>query len=500
MSGSGRFLASFGAALAALLAGAAMPLGFAPVHLYGLLPIAIALLFWLWRDCSPRMALLLGWLFGLGMFGVGTSWIYVSIHDMGQLSVWLAGLITFVFVAVLALFPALLGWLVNRFAPRAGVLRSLLVLPAGWVLMEWLRSTAFTGFPWLLLGYSQVDGALAVMLPVTGTLGASWLIALSAGMLCLMLAQRWPGRVLLAVMVVLVWSVVALLPQTAWTVVDGKPLSFSLLQEGTPQQLRWQREQRLLSVNRYLDLMRDEWGRDLLVWPENALPLFHHQIGPLREMLNQQASKHKSTVLIGMPYMERPGRRYFNSAVMFPEPAGRYDKHHLVPFTEYLPFQSQLQWLLDAFQVPMSDFSAGDTNQPLLRINGRVIGVSICYESAYPEDVFRALPEAGLLINLSNDGWFGDTLGPHQHLQIAQVRAAESGRWMLRATNTGITALIDPMGRVVSQAPRSQPAVLRGKVQPMTGATPYVSYRDTPVLVLMLLLFGLGVLLSRRNS
>jgi len=500
MRAPGHRLARLGSALAALLAGAAMPLGFAPLNLYGLLPLAMALLFWLWRDCSPRMALLLGWLFGLGMFGVGASWIYVSIHDMGHLSIWLAGLITFVFVAVLALFPALLGWLVNRFTPTAGPWRSLLVLPAGWVLMEWLRSTVFTGFPWLLLGYSQVDGPLAVMLPVTGTLGASWLIALSAGMLCLMIAQSWALRGLLAALLALVWGVAVLIPQTAWTVADGKPLSFSLLQEGTPQQLRWQREQRLLSVNRYLELMRDEWGRDLLVWPENALPLFHHQIGPLREMLNRQATERGSALLIGMPYMERPGRRYFNSAVLFPEPAGRYSKHHLVPFTEYLPFQSQLQWVLDIFQVPMSDFSAGDEDQPPLRIGERVIGVSICYESAYPEDVFRVLPEAGLLVNLSNDGWFGDTLGPHQHLQIARVRAAESGRWMLRATNTGITASIDPMGRVVSQAPRSRPAVLRGEVQPMTGATPYVSYRDVPVLVLMLLLLGLGVLLSRRNS
>ena len=499
----------------AFLAGAVMPLGFAPLHWTLIIPPALAILFWLWRGSRPGQAFRLGWSFGVGMFAVGVSWIYVSIHDMGQLNVAVAGSITFVFVAVLALYPAVLGWAWARFCPQPGLTSALLCLPAGWVLSEWLRSHVLSGFPWLLLGHSQVDGPLAALLPVFGSLAASWLLAMSAvallGVVGVFAAANAARLGALLVLLSIVGTA-ALLPTREWTLPVGAPLSFSLLQEGASQQVRWQREQRLLSINRYLDLMRDEWGRDFIVWPENALPLFHHQVGALRDSLSQQAREQHSQVLIGMPYMNRADRRYFNSAVLFPEQpdgggsdagsgsgGGRYDKHHLVPFTEYMPLKHWFQWLLDWLHIPMSAFSAGPAQQAALDVGGVGIGVSICFESAYPADVFSALPQAGLLVNLSNDGWFGDSLGPRQHLQIARVRAAEAGRWMLRATNTGITALIDPRGQVQERAPTFQPAVLRGEVQPMAGSTPYVGWGDKPVLSLMMVLLLSGVLLANRS-
>lgn len=488
---------------AALLAGAAMPLGFAPLHWTLVIPLALAALFWLWRGSRPAQAFRLGWAFGLGMFAVGVSWIYISIHDMGQLNMAVAGLITLVFVGVLALYPALLGWVWVRCWPRAGLAGALLCLPAGWVLSEWLRGSVFSGFPWLLLGHSQVDGPLAALLPMVGSLAVSWLLALAAVALLGTLgvfAGGTSARLGSLMVLVCIAAIAALLPTREWTVPIGKPLSFSLLQEGTAQQVRWQREQRVLSVNRYLELMRDEWGRDLIVWPENALPLFHHQVAALRDSLSRQARAQQSTLLIGMPYMNTADRRYYNSAVLFPEDGTRYDKHHLVPFTEYMPFKRWFEWLLEWLQIPMSDFSAGAQQQAALDVGGVAIGVSICFESAYPADVFSALPQAGLLVNLSNDGWFGDSLGPRQHLQIARVRAAESGRWMLRATNTGITALIDSHGRVQKRAPAFEPAVLRGEVQPMSGSTPYVEWGNGPVLWLMAGLILSGLLLRNRDS
>jgi apolipoprotein N-acyltransferase len=501
---------SLPASLAALSAGALMPLGFAPLNAYWLLPPALAVLFWLSQASRPGRALWLGWLFGLGMFAVGVSWVYVSIHDMGHLDLWLAGLITALFVAVLALLPGLFGWLVARLPVRAGALGTLTLLPAVWVATEWLRGQLFTGFPWLWLGHSQVDGPLAPLLPVSGSLGVSWLLALSAAVIVLWLPggkqatdrsgkQSASWRWIAIALLLSLWLLVALVLPRNWTEAAGDPLRFSLVQGGQPQQLRWDRAQRARSVSHYLELMADEWGRDLVVWPENALPLFYHQIGSLREQFDQRGRETDTSLLIGMPYLDRDSRRYYNSAIVFPEPAGRYDKRHLVPFTEYLPFKRWLKGPLDFFQVPMSDFALGADNQALLQVKGVPIAVSICYEAAYPAVVFAGLPDARLLINLSNDGWFGDTLGPHQHLQIARVRALESGRWMLRATNTGITALIDPAGDVVSRAPRFEPAVLRGEVQPMVGETPYVRWGDGPVLGSMILLLIIGISGSRRS-
>lgn len=494
-------------ALVVLLAGALLPLGFAPLNAWWLLPPVLAVPFWLWGRVTPLRAAWLGWLFGLGMFGVGVSWVYVSIHDMGHLSLWLAGFITALFVGGLALFPALLGWLLAwlRRLPRSSTERhlvasTLLLMPAAWVLMEWLRGWLFTGFPWLCLGHSQVDGPLAPLLPVAGSLAASWLLALAGAALVLVfqLRRRWRSCRRWLSVPLLLWLSVGLLPGD-WTQPDGDSLSFSLVQGGRPQQLRWDSGQRQRSVNHYLQLTEQEWGRDLVVWPENALPIFYHRIAPLRRMITQRLTEDGGHLLIGMPVMELASGHYYNSAVMFPEPVGRYDKRHLVPFTEYLPLKRWLQAPLDFFKVPMSDFSAGagGDGAAALEAGGVAIAVSICYESAYIDEVFRALPNAALLVNLSNDGWFGDTLGPHQHLQIARVRAAEAGRWMLRATNTGITALIDAGGRLVAQAPRFTPAVLRGEVTAMTGATPYVRWRNTPVLGLMLCLILLGLWLGR---
>lgn len=495
-----------------LAAGALLPLGFAPVNAWWLLPVVLAVPFWLWVRVPAGRGFWLGWLFGVGMFGVGVSWVYVSIHDMGHLSVWLAAAITALFIAALGLFPALLGgllgWATGRMqltsTVRSAAASCLLLMPAVWVLIEWLRGWALTGFPWLWLGHSQVDGPLVALLPVAGSLAGSWLLALTGGAILLLLdVGRRSWSLLLAVAVL--WLLVSLLPGD-WTRKSGDPVSFSLVQGGRPQQLRWDYAERERSVAHYLRLTESEWGRDLLVWPENALPIFHHQIPALRGMINRRLERSGGRVLIGMPTKDLESGRYFNSAVLFPEPAGVYSKRHLVPFTEYLPLRRWLRGPLDFFQVPMSNFSVplDGAGADGLRAGGVAIGVSICYEAAFTEQVFRELPAAALLVNLSNDGWFGDSLGPHQHLQIARVRAAEAGRWMLRATNTGITALVDARGRVVARAPRFSPAVLRGEVPPMVGETPYVRWGNGPTLLWMsgLALSGLwlgGFGLRRRS-
>ena len=485
--------------LLVLIAGAVLPLAFSPFNWFWIEVPALALLFGLWHVSPPGRAMLLGWMFGIGMFGVGVSWVFVSIHDMGHLSVVLSGGITVLLVAALAMYPAVQGWASVRLFSGARGGRLLLVFPASWVLFEWLRGVLFTGFSWLWLGHSQVDGPLIELLPIFGSLGASWVVAFSAGALVYGVVDRGSWRWLPILGSASVWLLLALTPVLSWTVEQANAVTYSLVQGGRPQQIRWEREQRNKIVEDYLRLTESEWGRDLVVWPENALPLFYHQLGSLRDGLNQQARSSGTVLFAGMPFMDRDTRDYFNSIVVFPEPGGRYDKHHLVPFTEFLPLKAWLKGLLEFFEVPMSDFTAGAAGQPPVEVAGVSVGISICYEVAFARDVLVALPEARILVNVSNDGWFGDSLGPHQHLQIARVRALEAGRPLLRATNTGITAQIDYRGRVVSHAPRFEPAVLRGVVYPMAGSTPYVRWGDWPVLALMMLLLGAGFGFNRRR-
>jgi apolipoprotein N-acyltransferase len=335
---------------------------------------------------------------------------------------------------------------------------------------------------------------------VLGTPGISLVLALSAGwLLALRYARGWHREGLVLLLVAL-WAGAYALTDRQWTRVDGEPLSVSLIQGALPQHARWSMEQRGRSVAHYLALTEDEWGRDLILWPENALPLFHHEVEKLRAELGERAAASGSTLLTGMPYMELDTWRYFNAVVALPEPSPRYYKHHLVPFTEYLPMKRALAGLVDFFQVPMSDFSHGPEGQPPMELAGLPVGATVCYEAAYPSEVLGPLPEARLLVNISNDGWFGNSLAPHQHLQIARLRALEAGRWLLRATNTGISALIAPDGSVTARTPQFETTVLRGEVTPMAGATPYVRWRDWPVAALILVIAALGVWSARRGT
>jgi apolipoprotein N-acyltransferase len=492
--------------LAALSAGALLPLAFAPLGWYPLAALSPAILFRLWWAASPGRAFRDGYLYGLGMFGVGISWVYISIHDMGHLSVWLAATITALFIAYLALFPALLGWLAKRWPPAGDTggdgnhgrwTRLLLVMPAGWVALEALRGRLLTGFPWLYLGDAQSDGPLRGLLPVLGSLGVSWLVALSAACLAgATLASGWRQRLGMAALALAVWILAWPMAGRHWTEPEGQAVRVSLIQSGLPPEVRWSVEDRAKSMEHYLQLTESEWGQDLVVWPESALALFYHEIGPLVEELRQRARDSGTRLLTGVLYLDRDSWRYYNAVVRLSgrpaEPDSFYFKHHLVPFTEYLPLKPALGGLVDFFQVPMSDFSHGAADQAPLNVDGAAVGVTVCYEVAYTGEVGASLPDAELLVNVSNDGWFGHSLGPHQHLQIARVRALETGRWLLRATDSGISALIRPDGSVAQRSGQYRPAVLRGEVQPMTGSTPYVGWGDWPVWVVVLLSLGLA--------
>jgi len=498
-----------GRRLLPLLAGAALPLAFAPVGLFPLAVVAPALLFWLWQAATPRQAFVSGYLFGLGYFGVGVSWVSISMYRFGGMGMFTSGLATSLFVLFLALFPALLGWSSRRYASRLPVpLFLLLWLPAGWVMLEWVRGWIFTGFPWLSLGYSQTDSPLAGLAPVLGVYGISLAVLISAGLLVLAL-RLWPGggtvrwRPWGGLLALWLGSGLLLLPQ--WSQPHGRPLTASLIQGNVPQEMKWRPEQRAPTIELYTRLSRERWDRDIVIWPETALPAYYHQAESfLRNLAREAREQGGASLLVGLPAMdETASQGYFNAVVRVGEspqdPSQFYFKSHLVPFGEYIPLKSMLGDLLKLLQVPMANFSRGAQDQPLITAAGHAVGVSICYEDAFGEEVIRALPEAALLVNVSNDAWFGDSLAPHQHLQMARMRSMETARPMLRATNNGVSAIIDARGRVLATSPQFQVAVLDGEVQPRSGATPYVRTGNAPVLLLSALALALCGWRARRG-
>ena len=453
--------------------------GFAPFELFPLPVLALALLFRLWqRSSSPRGAAGLGFCYGLGFYLAGVSWVYVSLHDVGGMAAPLAIAATVLFCAYLALFPALAGYLSCRLA-RTDFYKNALLLAGLWTLTEWLRGWLFTGFPWLALGYSQTPPSpLAGYAAVLGSYGIGFLAALIAALPAL----DWRRKSGWVVILVLLGGGV-LLRGMDWTQPAGKPVSVALLQGNIPQSLKWVPERLPLSIDSYVGLAQKHPAA-LTILPETAIPLFFDELP--RDVL--KALTQHGDALLGIAIRHREGG-YVNGAVAVrkdavqPAPTFQtYAKRHLVPFGEYIP--PGFDWFFRLVHIPMADFSAGPRDQPPLAIAGQQIAPNICYEDLFGEEIIRALPQATLLINLSNTAWFGDSLAQPQHLQIARLRAMETGRTMLRATNTGITAAIAPDGRVLGQLPAFTAGALRVEAQGFSGLTPYARWGNTLALLI----------------
>jgi len=450
----------------AALAGAVTVLGFAPFFVFPLPVLTLAALFHWCRRAEPSRAALFGFAWGMGCFLVGVSWVYVSMHDIGGMPLPIAAVATLLFCAVLALFPALAGYALARLR-RDVAWRDALVAAAAWTLSEWLRGWIFTGFPWLSLGYAQTPPSpLAGFAPILGVHGVGLLAALLAAALAFA-----PRRRATAALFALTLTAGFALRQIAWTEPVGAPLSVSLLQGNIEQSLKWDPARLRLSLDTYAQLAAEN-PATLTVLPETALPLLLENV-PLQTL---DALTAHGAVLLGVPMRNRDGG-YANAGVALsgPLPAGTvqsYAKSHLVPFGEYVP--TGFAWFLELMHIPMSDFTPGPARQPALELAGQKLAPDICYEDAFGEEIRMALPQATLLVNLSNTAWFGDSLAQPQHLQIARMRAMETGRTMLRATNTGMTAMVLPDGSVAAVLPPFSAGALRVQAQGYQGATPYV--------------------------
>jgi len=481
----------------AFLAGAAMVPANAPLEWFPLALAALAVLIHLWLAApGPRAAAWTGFLFGMGMFLAGVSWVYISLHRFGAMPAPLAAFATFAFCAVLSAYLSLAGALQAKFRASPAV-RAALVIPAIWTLAEWLRATLFTGFPWLSLGTAAIDTPLAGFAPVGGVYAVSFVTAVAAGLLwCIALGQaRWAAAAAFALLGV----AGAGLRGLEWTAATGAPFEASLVQGNVPQDVKFDPARYARTLETHARLAEASRAR-LIVLPETALPRMLDSVDPAYlARLEAAGRRNGGDLLLGAPTRFASGA-YYNSVVSLgASPRQLYHKVHLVPFGEFVP--PGFGWIVRVLSVPLADFSRGPVEQRPLQVAGQRVAANVCYEDAYGNELIRQLPEATLLVNVSNVAWFGDSLAPAQHLQIARARALETGRMHLTATNTGITAVVGRDGGVLAQlAPFSQ-GRLDAVVQGFAGATPYVRFGDWPALagcVALLLLVAL-VAWTRRS-
>ena len=486
--------------ISCFLSGALLPLAFSPYDYPIIAILSLAWLFYTVLNSTPKDAGYFGYVFGFGMFTTGVSWLHISINLFGGVNLTGALIITFVLVAYLSLYPALLAFIYQRLFANKGTLEFVIVMPVLWVLSEWFRSSIFTGFPWLNIGYSQIDTPVSSLAPVLGQYGVSWFTALiSALLVALYLTSRMVKLGLVGVLFI-TWLGLNALGGIQWTTDKNTDISVALVQGAIPQEMKWKPEQRQKTLDLYLTLSEENQDSQLVIWPETAIPLLHHQA---REFINELASLAKNQnrdYVVGIPFQDPDSKKFYNGITVIGSNSDTYYKQHLVPFGEYLPFDKWLRPVLDLMKIPMSDFSSGASKKPVIHAAGETIGVSICYEDVFGEEVIAALPEATILINISNDAWFGDSIAPHQHLQMARMRALETGRYMLRSTNTGVSAIINEKGDVTASSPQFIPHVTSDKVKTFEGLTPYARFGNWPVIIAAFLVLLISFIRLRKLS
>ena len=492
--------------LTALIAGALLPLAFAPVGFWPLSILSPALLLLLLPGLSLRGAIGLGFAYGLGQFGVGVSWLYESFTLFGGAVAPLAALITGLCVVVISIYPALTMALVRLSSGESEYLlpRHVLAFAGSWIFLEWLRGWVFSGFPWLDLGIAQTSGPLSGFLPIVGEYGVGMIVLILAGLLALSADHLFDSsRKCFKPISALIMSLVLFLgcghflAKVQWTQPSGKPLSVGLAQANVPQMQKFDPAFLTKTLQTYMTLTEEMGQVELVIWPETAIPDVLDDLDWFKKRLQSRAADQHQDFLVGA-FTQNASGQYFNTLVGIPETVGQHHKSHLVPFGEYMPLRAIINLFAGLIDIPMSDLTPGSVDQPLPEVQGVKVGASICYEADFARDIRHSLPQAGFLVNVSNDSWFGNSLAPHQNLQMAQVRALEFGRPMIRATNTGISAFINVQGQVTKRIGVDEQGILVGSVQPYAGDTPFFRLQSWPIIIFGSLLIGLAWLRRKR--
>jgi apolipoprotein N-acyltransferase len=474
------------------------------------------------RDASPKVAAKKIALFAFGWFSSGISWVHVSIDQFGGLPLIFSLLLMLALCAYLAIFPALAGYLTARIAKNKQV--NLWLLPSVWLLCEYLRSVVLTGFPWLSLGYSQIDSPLASFAPVIGEVGLTGIILLlnicwvkiycvSSDLLSNSNSNDNTNKenqtniapvtrknlALPATLAVSIMLISFALAQVSWTELTGKSIKVALIQGNVAQSIKWQPEQEWPTMLKYLDLTRVNYDADLIVWPESAIPALEPAVQDYLSTVNRSAMLNNSTIITGLINYNFESKEYFNALIVLGKKntedeqgyyynnSNKYYKSHLLPIGEFVPFQELLRPIAPFFNLPMSSFTPGNYVQPNLIANNLHILPLNCFEVAFPAQLAANLThDTDMILTVSNDAWFGDSHGPHQHFEISRMRALEFGRPLVRATNNGVTGIINHLGEVTAIAPQFEEVVLRGTVEFVSGDTPYSQWSNL-ILWLMVL-------------
>ncbi|MCF9033473.1 apolipoprotein N-acyltransferase [Acinetobacter nectaris] len=487
-------LPTFVICIIALISGGIFSLSLAPYHYWWIALLSPALLYACLIQCKPRQAFLIGWSFGFGLWFTGAFWLFASIHNYGNISTPIGVLLIALLAMTMGLFSAVQTWTYKRFFPETP-----LTFAPIWILFEWLKTWLFTGFPWLFVGYAFTGAFLDDYAPLFGVLSVSFVAVLIATACVEIIRKRifW----ILPIFTLLIGAWGASYLQFVQPK-NERPLSVSLVQGNIPQDLKWLSTYQDRTLEIYQNLSATEWGRDLIVWPESAIPMTQTAVAPFIEEIAQTAKTHHSAWLSGIPYYDEnasihAGKSIFYNSLMAlgDQTSGLYEKQRLVPFGEYVPFAGLLKWVLPALQDDITEgsLSAGPSGQKALNVKQHDLGTAICYEVAYPNLTRTNAQHSDFMVTISNDAWFSGTAGPWQHLQMVQMRAKENGRWFIRATNTGVTAFINEKGQIVSQAPIDRAFVLRHDLPAFSGQTLYNRLGDLPILIFSVLLLGLGI-------
>lgn len=480
--------------LVALIAGMLLTLAFAPFNIFPFAIISPALLLGTWLYCTPKMAFWRGYIFGAGLYSTSVYWVFISIYNFGNAPVALAIFITILFIIILSTYLAVTGYLLNRYFPYINDTKMICAFPALWVFFEWVRSWLFSGFPWILLGTSQVSSPLKGYAPLLGVYGVSLAVAISSGLIVSAIIKSQQEQTYLARkrlgQLILIWVIGGLLSFISWTKPFGQPIKISLIQGNISQEVKWSPDHLKTTIDQYLKLSASHWDSKTIIWPEAAIPLLLQNAGNIIDVINRLTTQHHNTLITGVPVKAEDKEGYYNSMITLGQGKGTYVKHRLVPFGEFTPLHAIFGRLLTFLDVPMSDFIPGMDFPKPLELGNIKIATFICYEIAYAEQVLSRNADVNVILTASNDAWFGKSIAQAQHLQMAQMRSLEMGRPMLFASNSGITAFIKPNGNIQSAAPPYVPYALTDWIQPTHGKTPWQYFAMDPVLLfIMILLF-----------